>query len=99
PAPGNLLKDHSERGGIDIRAAVFFGDIQSEQAYFLHLADQLVRIFIAVLELRSNRHDFLFYEPTNRTDDQVPFGACGLHATPPLGRTIWRSSVNTISCR
>ena len=59
---------------VDLRAAVFLGNVQPEQPHLLHLADQRVRIFVAMLHRGSDRHHFLVDELPDGADDQLLLG-------------------------
>ena len=93
PAARNLFEDHRERGGVDARAAVLFRDVQAEQSHLLHLGDQRVRIFVAMLHGGSHRDHFVLDKLPDGPEDQLLLFVERFQACSPGMRT--RERINS----
>ena len=71
PGAGKLLEDHGEGSKVDLSTAILLGHVQSKEADLLHLGDELVRIFVAVLQFGSYGNHFPLAKLADGVDDDT----------------------------
>jgi len=71
PAARQFLEDERERRRIDLAAAVGVGNIEPEQSERLHRLDQRMRVLVAVLHRRRDRHHVALHELADGLRDEL----------------------------
>src|SRR5262249_28447455 len=102
PAARKFLEDHGKGGVVDVRAAVFFGDVEAEQAHLPHFGDERVRVFVAMLHGGGDGDHFFGDELPDGGNDEVLFCGQLSHGGSPggwHGTTILRCMLRIASPR